>query len=166
MRAVVGRNGLLAAMAALATAFAVSMMFSATAANGQQVKVLVCHATGSQSNPFNAIVVDDDSTQLEGHLGHEGDFVSDVENPEQLSDEEAEAICDAGPTTTTTGTDTTTTTTGTDTTTTTAGDTPTTGGGGDKDKVCVLRKNKGNDRNNGEHKDNDDNGEHKDDDDN
>jgi hypothetical protein len=49
-------------------------------------------------------------------------------------------------------------TTGTSTTGTT--DT-TTGDGGDQGKVCVLHKNKGNDHNNGEHKDNDDNAEHK-----
>jgi hypothetical protein len=38
---------------------------------------------------------------LEGHQEHENDFIADVENPELLSDEEAEAICDAGPTDTT-----------------------------------------------------------------
>jgi LPXTG-motif cell wall-anchored protein len=46
--------------------------------------------------------------------------------------------------------------------TTARGNTPTTGGGGNQEKICVLHKNKGNDRNNGEHKDNDDNGEHED----
>jgi LPXTG-motif cell wall-anchored protein len=53
----------------------------------------------------------------------------------------------------------------------TGGDTPTTGAGRDQEKVCVLHKNKGNENNDGEHKDNDDNGhakknndgEHKDD---
>jgi hypothetical protein len=57
-----------------------------------------------------------------------------------------------GTTTGTTGTR------GTTTGTTTGGTT----GGGDKEKVCVLHKDKGNDHNRGEHKDNDDNGEHKD----
>jgi hypothetical protein len=62
----------------------------------------------------------------------------------------------------------TTSTTGTTRTTgtTTGGDTRTTGDGRDQQKVCVLHKNKGNDHNNGEHRDNDDNGEHKDNDDN
>jgi Mg-chelatase subunit ChlI len=72
----------------------------------------------------------------------------------------------------TTGTSTTETTRTTGTTT--GGDTPTTGDGGNQEKVCVLHQNRGNDHNNGEHKDDDDNGhanknnrgEHKDNDDN
>jgi hypothetical protein len=56
----------------------------------------------------------------------------------------------------TTGTSTTR-TTGT-TGTTAGGDTTTTGDGVNQEKVCVLHKNKGNDDNNGEHRDNDDNG--------
>jgi hypothetical protein len=64
----------------------------------------------------------------------------------------------------TTGTSTTR-TTGT-TGTTTVGGPPTTGGSKNLEKVCVLHKNRGDDHNNGEHKDNDDNkGEHKDNDD-
>jgi hypothetical protein len=51
-----------------------------------------------------------------------------------------------GTTTGTTGTR------GTTTGTTTGGTT----GGGDNERVCVLHRNKGNDHNNGEHKDNDD----------
>jgi hypothetical protein len=56
----------------------------------------------------------------------------------------------------TTGTSTTETTRTTGTTT--GGDTPTTGDGGNQEKVCVLHQNRGNDHNNGEHKDDDDNG--------
>src|ERR671916_3319054 len=101
MRAVLGRDSLLAVMAAVALAFAMALGVYTSAANAQQAKVLVCHATGDTSNPFDAIVVDDSSAELAGHQEHEDDFVSDVENPELLSDVEAEAICDAGPTDTT-----------------------------------------------------------------
>src|SRR5215203_4168239 len=122
MSAVLSRGRLLAAMAALALAFALALGVYTSSASAVD-KVLVCHATSSETNPFNAIIVDDNSTELEGHLEHEGDFISDVENPEQLTDEEAEAICDAGPPTTTTTTTgppaTTTTTTGPPATTTT-----------------------------------------------
>ena len=37
-------------------------------------KVLVCHATGSASNPFVLIEVDSNSTDLHGHRGHVGDM--------------------------------------------------------------------------------------------
>jgi hypothetical protein len=82
-------------LAALALALALALWTFASAA--WAAPVLVCHATASESNPFKAIVVDDSSTTFQGHLEHEEDFISDEANPEQLSDEEAEAICDAGP---------------------------------------------------------------------
>src|SRR5215218_951123 len=102
--------------------------------------VTICH------NGTETIVVD--LSAEETHLAH-GDTLG---------------ACEQTTGTSTTGT---TRTTGT----TTGGDTTTTkGGGGNQEKVCVLRKNKG-DYNNGEHKDDDDNahanknkGEHEDND--
>src|SRR5829696_3659546 len=99
MSAVLSRGRLLAAIAALALAFALALGVYTSSASAVD-KVLVCHATESDVHPFEAIIVDDNSTELEGHLEHEGDFISDVENPEQLSNEEALEICEAGPPTT------------------------------------------------------------------
>jgi hypothetical protein len=99
-------------------------------------KVTLCHNNGTET------IVVDLSAQAT-HLAH-GDTLG---------------ACEQTTGTSTTGTNRT-------TGTTTGGDTPTTGDGRDQQKVCVLHKNKGNDHNNGEHRDNDDNGEHKDNDDN
>jgi hypothetical protein len=102
-----------------------------------QENITICH------NGTQTIVVDLSAQAT--HLAH-GDTIGACEQTTA--------------TTTTTGTTRTTgTTTGVDSTTTT-------GGGGNQQKVCVLRKNKGEHNNKGEHKDNDNNGEHKDSDDN
>ncbi|HSP75798.1 MAG TPA: LPXTG cell wall anchor domain-containing protein [Cryobacterium sp.] len=37
--------------------------------------VTICHATGSETNPFVTITVDADSVRYAGHLGHEGDLI-------------------------------------------------------------------------------------------
>ncbi|QQG41687.1 MAG: hypothetical protein HYV90_06070 [Candidatus Woesebacteria bacterium] len=37
--------------------------------------VTICHATGSSSNPYVEITVDDDSTTFKGHLTHAGDII-------------------------------------------------------------------------------------------
>jgi hypothetical protein len=76
-----------------------------------------------------------------------------------MLDVDALGACEQTTGTSTTGT---TRTTGT----TTGGDTITTGDGGNQQRVCVVHMNKGDDHNDGEHKDRDDNGKHKDRDDN
>ena len=68
-------------------AIGVVMVTSAGAASGEAI---VCHATGSSTNPFNLLVVDSESTVFEGHLSHEGDIIAEDPTEEQLA--EAKAI--------------------------------------------------------------------------
>lgn len=62
----------LAAVAVLVISSGVALMVSATPANAApgHIPVNVCHATSSDSNPYVFIVVDADSTKLQGHLAH------------------------------------------------------------------------------------------------
>src|SRR5215217_586835 len=92
MRAVVARNGLLAAMAALAMASVAALVLYTSSANAQAEKFTLCHRTGSAQNPFNAITVDANSIP-QAHEGH-GDFI--------LEGEQTEEDCAAADTTTTT----------------------------------------------------------------
>lgn len=60
----------LAAIAALVMSSGVAMMVAAGPAHAAVNKIGVCHATSSDTNPYNFILVDDDSTKLEAHLAH------------------------------------------------------------------------------------------------
>ena len=92
-----------------------------TTTTGPPAQVTLCHATGSEQNPYVEITVDDNSVQLEGHQGHEGDIIPAPEGG-----------C-PGPTTTTTAP----TTTVADTTTTTPGDTTTTEAAGPAETITT-----------------------------
>ncbi|MFN2589517.1 MAG: hypothetical protein ABR518_01950, partial [Actinomycetota bacterium] len=81
-----GRTVFAVAMASM-LAIALLVMANSASAAGEAI---VCHATGSQTNPFNLLVVDSESTQFQGHLGHEDDIIAENPTPEQL--EEAKAI--------------------------------------------------------------------------
>ena len=63
-------------VAILALAF--SFVGSVFAAPAPHVKVTVCHATGSQSNPYSKVTVNVNSVgvanSLNGHAGHGGDI--------------------------------------------------------------------------------------------
>lgn len=63
----------LAAAGALVLSSGVALMVTATSADAaqeQHVKVGICHATSSDTNPYVFILVDDDSAKLKGHLMH------------------------------------------------------------------------------------------------
>jgi hypothetical protein len=68
------------ALSVISMAIAVAPV--ADAANGN--KVVVCHATSSSTNPYVTIVVDKNSTEYEGHLGHVtgGPSGSDIIGPD------------------------------------------------------------------------------------
>src|SRR5215211_296313 len=116
MRAVLGRSSLMVALAAVAMAFALALgVYTSSAKAVNEDKVLVCHATSSATNPFTVILVDENSTDFEGHDDHEGDLIEGRDFPDvditDMTDEELLEIClGAGTTTTTTTTGTTTTT--------------------------------------------------------
>src|SRR5215211_1541455 len=99
MRAVLSRSSLMVALAALALAFAMALAVYTSGANAQAEKFWLCHNTGSGTNPFVAILVDDDSIP-QAHEGH-GDFILGPESdfPEKP---DATAACNAEATTTTT----------------------------------------------------------------
>lgn len=58
-----------AALGMLTMSSGVALMVTAAPANAAN-KVGICHATNSDSNPYNFISVDDDSAKLQGHLAH------------------------------------------------------------------------------------------------
>lgn len=62
-----------AALGMLLMSSGIALMVAATPANAavvDAVKVGVCHATSSDTNPYVYLLVDDDSTKLQGHLQH------------------------------------------------------------------------------------------------
>lgn len=59
----------LAALGLLLASMGIAILASATSASAA-TKVIVCHATNSDSNPYRVVVVDDNSTQLEAHKAH------------------------------------------------------------------------------------------------
>lgn len=64
---------ILAAMGVLVLSSGAALLASAggaQAAQGGHIPVNVCHATDSDTHPYNFITVDADSTKFNGHLGH------------------------------------------------------------------------------------------------
>jgi hypothetical protein len=119
MRAVLSRSSLVA-MVALALAFVAAMVVNSTAAHAQAGdKVVWCHATGSQTNPFVIVVVQAGGPADIAHEGHPDDVKIDEGPGLKHSDYDAATDCPGAPTPPTT----TTTTTGPPTTTTTGGPT-------------------------------------------
>src|SRR5215216_4280865 len=119
MRAVLSRRGApLAVIAALVLAFALALgVYMSSSAKAVEEPIILCHATGSATNPFSVITTDDDAV-INAHIPqHENDFIlGPAADFEGMSKEELEEACaEAAPTTTTTttGTPPPTTTTGT-----------------------------------------------------
>ncbi|MFL6105866.1 MAG: hypothetical protein ACJ72L_02810 [Marmoricola sp.] len=63
----------IAAFGALTMSSGVALLATAPAADAAKNPVNICHATGSDSNPYVFITVDDDSVKLKGHLKHRED---------------------------------------------------------------------------------------------
>src|SRR5215217_2261813 len=119
MRAVLSRRGApLAVIAALVLAFALALgVYMSSSAKAVEEPIILCHATGSATNPFSVITTDDDAV-INAHITqHENDIIlGPAADFEGMSKEELEEACaEAAPTTTTTttGTPPPTTTTGT-----------------------------------------------------
>src|SRR5919199_598863 len=87
--------------------------------------LIICHATGSATNPYVAINISIDAW-VNGHSHHDGDFI--LKDPAEPGEKADDSACNRGSTTTTTTTPTTTTnpTTPTAPPTTTTPTTPTT----------------------------------------
>jgi hypothetical protein len=97
----------LAVLAALVVALALALgtLASSASAQGQGDNVVLCHATGSEQNPFEVIVTDNQAV-IEAHDpeqgGHEDDFILGLRTdfPADTTEEEFEALCAEGPPTT------------------------------------------------------------------
>jgi len=68
--------------ASVAAILAITAMV-APSAGAQAEKILVCHGTSSEKNPFEVILVDDNSTQLEGHQAHADDGDDFIFGPDE-----------------------------------------------------------------------------------
>src|SRR3990167_2621357 len=81
------------------TAFLLLGMFSITNATGNDYehteKINICHATESESNPYEAIRVADDGN-WNGHEDHEGDFLyqGPVDDKNRPDKEEGDQWCE------------------------------------------------------------------------
>src|SRR5215212_2150509 len=104
MRAVLSRSSLVA-MVALALAFVAAMVVNSTAAHAVPGdKVVWCHATGSQTNPFVIVVVQAGGPADIAHEGHANDVKIDEGPGLKHSDYDAATDCPGAPPTTTTTT--------------------------------------------------------------
>ncbi|MFL6062435.1 MAG: hypothetical protein ACJ72E_14470 [Marmoricola sp.] len=61
---------ILAAMGVLVLSSGAALFASAGSASAASVSVNICHATNSDTHPYNFITVDDDSAKFRGHLMH------------------------------------------------------------------------------------------------
>lgn len=63
----------MAALGMLVMSSGVALMVASSPANAAATKVNVCHATGSDSNPYVFISVDENAVKSKGHLQHRND---------------------------------------------------------------------------------------------